>query len=395
MLAAHLLVQTFDESRWGLAWLWAGAGLIALRSGALAWLVGRREGGNRDAWQIASEALMVLALAALGGAMMQTISLYPALGVAVVLALACAAAGEYLRREDLITAGLLGLPMAWVLQMGHRPYLAEGVGAAGWLWLAAAGVPATLAIVAAPVVDRRGVGVARALAVVAGVLLAWMAADSNCGALGLAWSVLGAAAVYAALGVWRGCLSSSVGASALLVMGVGHFLVRTGWARQEGAWALLAAVFALVMALALVPLVQARRDAWLSSAFERPWRVGHAVAAVLALLVLATMGYAVWQVYGSVVLALGGIVLFVLGLAFRARSHRVVGLLALGLCIPRVFLYDIQSTQYRIAAFVVLGVLLLLVGFSYQKFRYLIEGAPEKEPGDEVSGGPDLKDPGA
>jgi hypothetical protein len=395
MLAAHVLVQTFDEMRWGLAWLWAGAGLIALRSGVLAWLVGRREGDNRDAWQIASETLMVLALAALGGAMMQSIPLYPALGVAMVLALACAAAGEYLRREDLLVAGLLGLPVAWGLHVWHQPHLVDGTGGVAWLWLAAAGVPATLAIAAAPTSDRQGVVVARGLAVVAGVLLAWLAADLNCGALGMAWSLLGAAAVYVALGAWRGCVSSSVAASALLVMGVWHFLVRTGWARGDGAWALLATVFVLVMALAFVPLVQARREVWLGSALERPWRVAHAVAAVLALFVLATIGHAVWQVYGSVVWALGGIVLFVLGLAFRARSHRVVGLLALGLCIPRVFLYDIQSTKYRIAAFVVLGVLLLLVGFSYQKFRHLIEGSPEAKPDDEGSGGAGLKGPGA
>jgi uncharacterized membrane protein len=178
-------------------------------------------------------------------------------------------------------------------------------------------------------------------------------------------------------------------------MGVWHFLARSGWARGENAWALLVAVFTLVMALAFVPLAQGRRGVWLGSAMERPWRVGHAVVAVLALFVLATIGHAAWQVYGSVVWALGGIVLFVLGLAFRARSHRVVGLLALGLCIPRVFLYDIQSTKYRIAAFVVLGVLLLLVGFSYQKFRHLIEGGPEEKAGDETPGGPDLKGPGA
>jgi uncharacterized membrane protein len=338
---------------------------------------------------------MVFALAALGGAVMQSIPLYPALGVAVVLALACAVAGEHLRREDLLVAGLLGLPVAWGLHVWHQASLVHGMGDAGWLWLAAAGVPATLAVATAPSFDRQGVVVARGLAVVAGVLLAWKAASLNFGGVGLAWSVLGAAGVYVSIGVWRGCLASSVGSSALLLMGVGHFLLTTGWARGDSAWALLPAVFLLVMALAVAPLVQARCEAWLGSVFERPWRVAHAVGAVLALFILATIGHAAWQAYGSVVWAIGGIVLFVLGLAFRARSHRVVGLLALGLCIPRVFLYDIQSTQYRIAAFVVLGVLLLLVGFSYQKFRYLIEAAPEKKPDDEGSGGAGLKGPEA
>ncbi|MCC5021896.1 MAG: DUF2339 domain-containing protein [Candidatus Synoicihabitans palmerolidicus] len=73
-----------------------------------------------------------------------------------------------------------------------------------------------------------------------------------------------------------------------------------------------------------------------------------------------------------------------LGLAFRARSHRMTGLVLLALCIPRVFIYDIEEAKYRIAAFIVLGLLLLWVGFSYQQFRHLIESSndpktPEQE----------------
>jgi uncharacterized membrane protein len=42
--------------------------------------------------------------------------------------------------------------------------------------------------------------------------------------------------------------------------------------------------------------------------------------------------------------------------------------------------HDIQAAQYRIAAFIVLGLLLLWVGFSYQKFRSFIERSADPNP---------------
>lgn len=393
MLAAHAIVQVFDESQWGLLWLWAGAGLVAVRSGALAWLVGLRAGENRDAWQAAAVGLGVLMLAAIGGATMQSIAVYPGLAVAVALAVASVAAGAVLGRADFVAAGWYGLPLAWALHVWHRPMLLEDLGGAGWLWFAAAGVPIALAIPVAVVAGHRGAAVARGLAAAVGVALVWAAAEQSFGVVGLAWSVVGAAALYLALGQWRECAVSKVAASALLALGAAHFLLRTGWASSVDAWPALAAVFVVIMGLALAPLVQARSGEWLRPELEKPWRIAHVAAATVGLFALATLGYAAWRSYGSVVWALGGVVLFVLGLVLRARSHRIAGLVALGLCIPRVFLYDIQSTKYRIAAFVVLGVLLLIVGFSYQKFRYLVEGTPEERKGGEGPGGPDLKGP--
>jgi uncharacterized membrane protein len=66
------------------------------------------------------------------------------------------------------------------------------------------------------------------------------------------------------------------------------------------------------------------------------------------------------------------IALFVVGLFARERVYRLVGLAGLALCVPRVFLVDLDSTLYRIVAFVVLGLVLLWVGFSYHRFRHLI-----------------------
>jgi uncharacterized membrane protein len=73
---------------------------------------------------------------------------------------------------------------------------------------------------------------------------------------------------------------------------------------------------------------------------------------------------------------------FLLGLSNRERAARLAGLSGLALCIPRVFIVDIDSTLYRIGAFFVLGVVLLWVGFSYHRFRHLIAD----DGGEEVAG---------
>ena len=71
---------------------------------------------------------------------------------------------------------------------------------------------------------------------------------------------------------------------------------------------------------------------------------------------------------------------FMGGLVLRTTPYRLLGLIGLGLCIPRVFFVDLQSTLYRIVAFMVIGVVLLWVGFSYHRFRHLIiESGDEAE----------------
>lgn len=71
-----------------------------------------------------------------------------------------------------------------------------------------------------------------------------------------------------------------------------------------------------------------------------------------------------------------GLLWFGLGLGWRSRPHRLLGLIGLLLCIPRVFLVDLQSTLHRILAFAALGVVLLWVGFSYHRFRRWITDDP-------------------
>ncbi|MET0261282.1 MAG: DUF2339 domain-containing protein, partial [Rariglobus sp.] len=82
--------------------------------------------------------------------------------------------------------------------------------------------------------------------------------------------------------------------------------------------------------------------------------------------------------YVTVIWGLASIVAFMTGLFARSRPHRLLGLIGLALCVPRVFIVDLDSTLHRIAAFVVLGLVLLWVGFSYHRFRHLITETPTK-----------------
>jgi hypothetical protein len=82
--------------------------------------------------------------------------------------------------------------------------------------------------------------------------------------------------------------------------------------------------------------------------------------------------------YVTVGWAVAALTWFGVGLFGRLRPARLLGLTALALCVPRMFLVDLNSTLYRIIAFCALGGVLLWVGFSYHRFRHLIasdEGA--------------------
>jgi uncharacterized membrane protein len=76
--------------------------------------------------------------------------------------------------------------------------------------------------------------------------------------------------------------------------------------------------------------------------------------------------------------ALEGTPLLILGFALRERVLRLSGLLLLGACVFKVFLYDLRNleTLPRIVSFIVLGLLMLAVSFIYTRFyerlkRYL------------------------
>ena len=71
----------------------------------------------------------------------------------------------------------------------------------------------------------------------------------------------------------------------------------------------------------------------------------------------------------SVLWALYGAALLVVGLARRNRLLRLMALTLLGLTTLKVFLFDLSSLDkvYRIISFIVLGAILLAVSFLYQQ----------------------------
>ncbi len=68
------------------------------------------------------------------------------------------------------------------------------------------------------------------------------------------------------------------------------------------------------------------------------------------------------------------ILLMIAGFARRLRHIRVGALILLFITILKVFLYDLSFLQqpYRIVSFITLGVILMLAGYMYQRFKRLI-----------------------
>ena len=76
----------------------------------------------------------------------------------------------------------------------------------------------------------------------------------------------------------------------------------------------------------------------------------------------------IWAIYASVCLAIG--------IVGRWRMVRLAGLGLLAVPIVKLFLFDSLALEqgYRVAAFLSLGVIMLTVGFLYQRYSEVIKG---------------------
>lgn len=83
-----------------------------------------------------------------------------------------------------------------------------------------------------------------------------------------------------------------------------------------------------------------------------------------------------YQLSLSVLWALYASLLTGVGIFKRLRGARVLGILLLGTTVLKVFLVDLSALQtfYRIISFIVLGLLLLAVSYSYNRFKHFIFG---------------------
>ncbi len=77
----------------------------------------------------------------------------------------------------------------------------------------------------------------------------------------------------------------------------------------------------------------------------------------------------------SILMALYAVVLIGIGVAARSVLDRILGLGLIGLVVLKLYLFDVweASRLFRMAAFVALGILLLLTSYLYSRFRPTIE----------------------
>jgi hypothetical protein len=157
--------------------------------------------------------------------------------------------------------------------------------------------------------------------------------------------------------------------------------------RAEG-WDLgLAGVLAVAASAVVLPLLLARGAGAIGPsgrAHLRRWLPAGGVALAFVAFSSQSGALAAYATVGWGLVACG---VFLTGLLARSRPHRLLGLIGLGLCVPRVFLVDLDSTLHRIIAFIVLGGVLLWVGFSYQRFRHLIADETAEPDGDKAPAG--------
>jgi uncharacterized membrane protein len=141
-----------------------------------------------------------------------------------------------------------------------------------------------------------------------------------------------------------------------------HFMARYRDKFEVSERYALSIIFIVTQALSLVLLSAEVRDFF---RFRSPehilrWGAFH-YAYQLSLSVL-------WALYASLLTGIG--------IFKRLRGARVLGILLLGATVLKVFLLDLSALQtfYRIISFIVLGLLLLAVSYSYNRFKNFIFG---------------------
>ena len=92
----------------------------------------------------------------------------------------------------------------------------------------------------------------------------------------------------------------------------------------------------------------------------------------------AAYSVAVKSVY-PVVWGILALILMVVGMKFKLKALRVSSLVLFSITILKLFLYDLKgNTTGKVVSFIMLGVILLLISFLYQKLKFIIQD-DEKE----------------
>lgn len=152
----------------------------------------------------------------------------------------------------------------------------------------------------------------------------------------------------------------------LLAAGKGFFIDSielSSWSRMTAMLSSAAVAYALGIYL------EKRAQSLDLSTSERPANIYYDFSATALLAMLIVQEFedfwisAAWAVLALLVTGAG--------FSLKAKGLRLVGIILFALTILKVFLYDSQelSTLYRTVSFIVLGVILLLVSFGYNKYK--------------------------
>ncbi|MEO8481464.1 MAG: DUF2339 domain-containing protein [Acidobacteriota bacterium] len=187
--------------------------------------------------------------------------------------------------------------------------------------------------------------------------------------LGGTWAIT--AACLATFGEWRRIAGARWQAYALAAAATLRALSAIAWdASASTVWAGVA--IGALFATGLVSRNGVRRglaSGATSAAFDRAARITVIVSATLLLTVLLADRLSANLITMS--WGLEGIVLLVVGFLIRERVLRLSGLALLFLCILKLFVYDLRELEAlgRIMSFVVLGLVLLGVSWTYTKYK--------------------------
>lgn len=385
LLAAHMAMIGYTSGIFPGWQLWGNAAVLLTAALAAAWALQRRTEaatGELSRWLAGARVLLATAgVVALQSTWFKGLAPSPALAAAVGTAGLLMAGAVWARGWPLAGLSTVALALGW---WGYGPLNLRSVvnPAAGWLGLAAvcAWVPAVW--FAASAARRESMAhvwwrewtpaLQTGLATMVTLIAQGCTLDgaTRVGVVALASFVVAALA-------WRPGLSPALTAASV-ILSWGAVWV-TGFGRDASAGEILSAV-GLAAVLAVLPVL-ARRWVGERAVAWRGWAAWvHPITGWLVLAALFIRQSEALAPYATMLCGLAAIALFLLGLFARERAARLVGLGGLLLCVPRVFAVDIDSTLYRIGAFVVLGVVLLWVGFSYHRFRHFItDDAPEAE----------------
>jgi hypothetical protein len=120
--------------------------------------------------------------------------------------------------------------------------------------------------------------------------------------------------------------------------------------------------------LALLAAMGRKYSAQLPVGEKQLWQ-GYAWATTLV--VTAVCGFEVTNKFLSVAWGVEGVALYLGGFALQSRLARSMGLAVMAVTIAKVYLLDVSQLDkpYQILSFIVLGIILLGIGFLYNRWR--------------------------